>query len=480
MGLKYGKQNTVISLLCGLMLVLALLVAIDARHPHFYMTGEQVVEAEQGQPFEDPGVYAVMSGRIFGDSSRRLPVEVSGSVNPDVPGDYVLRYRTHFFFRDYTCTRTVEVRDRTAPVIVLYQRDGYQVSWLEGYMEEGYRAEDNIDGDLTAQVRSEETADGIVYTVSDRAGNTTSVLRQPNYTIARPEIYLTGGDELYVKAGFQFGDPGYLAIDRLGNDMTAWVQCEGKVIPYRVGTYELSYSITNAQGQTVRAVRTVTVEPQQIAGTIEPEEKTIYLTFDDGPGPYTEQLLKVLDRNDVKATFFVTAAEPRYLPVIAKAYRAGHKIGVHSYGHDYDRIYASEEAFFEDFLKIQDIILQQTGSYTDILRFPGGSSNTISSVSPGIMTLLTDEVRSLGYQYFDWNVQSGDAGETSHTSEVVRNVIEGIEGLPEGEAAIVLQHDNRRFSVDAVEKIIQWGKENGYTFRSLDCTSPPAHFNLAN
>ena len=146
MRLRNGKQNTVISLLCGLMLVLALLVAIDARHPHFYMSGEQNLEAEQGQPFEDPGVYAVLSGRIFGDSSRRLPVEVSGSVNPDVPGDYVLRYRTHFFFRDYTCTRTVEVRDRTAPVIVLYQRDGYQVSWLDGYTEEGYRAEDNIDG----------------------------------------------------------------------------------------------------------------------------------------------------------------------------------------------------------------------------------------------------------------------------------------------------------------------------------------------
>lgn len=480
MGQKTGKQNTVVSLLCGLMLVLALLVAIDARHPHFYMTGEQILEAEQGQPFEDPGVYAVLSGRIFGDSRRRLPVEVSGSVDPAVAGDYVLRYRTHFFFRDYVCTRTVEVRDRTAPVIVLYQRDDYQVNWLEGYLEEGFRAEDNIDGDLTALVRSEETADGIVYTVSDRAGNTAAVLRQPHYTIARPDIYLTDGNELYVKAGFQFGDPGYLAIDRLGNDMTAFVQCEGEVIPYRVGTYELSYTITNAMGQTVRAVRTVTVEPQQIAGTIEPEEKTIYLTFDDGPGPYTEQLLKVLDRYDVKATFFVTASQPRYLPMIARAYQAGHKIGVHTYSHDYDRIYASEEAFFEDLLKMQDIILQQTGSYTDILRFPGGSSNTVSSISPGIMTMLTEDIRSLGYQYFDWNVPSGDAGETTHTSEVVRNVIEGIEGLPEGEAALVLQHDSKRFSVDAVEKIIQWGLENGYTFRSLDRTSPPAHLILAN
>jgi hypothetical protein len=96
------------------------------------------------------------------------------------------------------------------------------------------------------------------------------------------------------------------------------------------------------------------------------------------------------------------------------------------------------------------------------------------------MTRLTDEVRCLGYQYFDWNVKSGDAGETTHTSAVVKNVIEGIEALPEGETAIVLQHDTRRFSVDAVEKIIQWGLENGYTFRSLDRTSPPAHLEIAN
>lgn len=477
---KSGQQNTLVSLIIGLILVLALLVAIDARHPHFYMTGEQVLKAEQGQPFEDPGVYAVMSGRIFGDGSRRLPVETSGSVNPDVPGDYVLSYRTHFFFRDYLCTRTVEVRDRTAPVIVLYQRDDYQVNWLEGYAEEGYRAVDNIDGDLTAQVRSEETADGIVYSVSDRAGNTAAVLRRPNYTIARPEIYLTEGSELFVKAGFRFDDPGYLAIDRLGNDMTAFVVCEGEVIPYRIGTYELNYSVTNALGQTVNAVRTVTVEAQQIPSTIEPEEKTIYLTFDDGPGPYTEQLLKMLAKYDVKATFFVTASQPKYLPMIAKAYKAGHKIGVHSYSHSYEKVYENEDAFFEDLQKMQDIILEQTGSYTDILRFPGGSSNTVSSFQPGIMTRLTDEVRSLGYQYFDWNVKSGDAGETTHTSAVVKNVIEGIEALPEGETAIVLQHDTRRFSVDAVEKIIQWGLENGYTFRSLDRTSPPAHLEIAN
>ena len=180
------------------------------------------------------------------------------------------------------------------------------------------------------------------------------------------------------------------------------------------------------------------------------------------------------------STFFVTASLPKYVSCIGRAFEAGHKIGVHSYSHEYEKIYADEEAFFDDFLRMQEIIRQQTGSYTDILRFPGGSSNTVSSFQPGIMTQLTEDINGLGYQYFDWNVPSGDAGETTHSSAVAQNVIDGIRELPEGRAAIVLQHDIKSFSVEAVEKIIKWGLENGYTFRTLDLTSPAAHLTLAN
>ena len=100
--------------------------------------------------------------------------------------------------------------------------------------------------------------------------------------------------------------------------------------------------------------------------------------------------------------------------------------------------------------------------------------------SSGIMTRLVQDVTDQGFQYFDWNVPSGDAGETTHSSAVAQNVIDGIRELPEGRAAIVLQHDIKSFSVEAVEKIIKWGLENGYTFRTLDLTSPAAHLTLAN
>ena len=220
--------------------------------------------------------------------------------------------------------------------------------------------------------------------------------------------------------------------------------------------------------------------PPLLSEPSKPAEKTIYLTFDDGPGPYTDRLLDVLDKYGVKATFFVTCDQPDYFRCVARAHEAGHAIGVHSATHVYDDIYASEEACFADFQKVLDMILEQTGELPAICRFPGGSDNTVSSFNPGVMTRLASDVRDLGFQYFDWNVYSGDAGGKGATTDaktVAANVIEGVGDL---KTAVVLQHDIKPYSVDAVESIIQWGLEHGYAFRPLDITSPPVHEKIAN
>lgn len=201
----------------------------------------------------------------------------------------------------------------------------------------------------------------------------------------------------------------------------------------------------------------------------------IYLTFDDGPGKYTQELLDVLDRYNVKVTFFVTKAGDSNL--IGEEFRRGHSVGIHSATHDYDDIYSSEDAYFADLEKMSDIIYEQTGERTKLLRFPGGSSNRVSSFNPGIMTRLTEAVRERGYQYFDWNVLSGDAGETTDTDEIVKNVIDG---CTDRSASVVLQHDIKGYSVAAVERIIQWGLENGYTFERLTVDSPSAHHRINN
>ena len=119
-----------------------------------------------------------------------------------------------------------------------------------------------------------------------------------------------------------------------------------------------------------------------------------------------------------------------------------------------------------------------TGSYTNIIRFPGGSSNTVSrKYCPGIMSRLSVAVTERGFKYFDWNVVSGDAGGTTSTDKVYSNVINGIRGKSH---AIVLQHDTKGFSVNAVERIIVWGLNNGYSFAPLTTDSPTAHQHINN
>lgn len=210
-------------------------------------------------------------------------------------------------------------------------------------------------------------------------------------------------------------------------------------------------------------------------GSSDEPEKVMYLTFDDGPGPYTEQLLDILDQYGVKATFFVV--DTPYVALLGEIARRGHTIGIHSASHEFSQVYASEEAFFTDLTAMGNIIHRETGKYTDLIRFPGGSSNTVSRFNPGIMTRLTRAVEEMGYVYFDWNVDSDDAGHAETAWEVYKNVVTGCKGLDQ---VVVLQHDIKPFSVEAVAWLIRWGKANGYQFAALDENSPTMHHDVQN
>lgn len=474
---KFGKKGIVI-LVVAVVYVLALAAAallIDGRHVKFVISGEQTMTVELGGEYTEPGRYAVTTGRLFGDG-RELELKTEGTVDMQTPGAYELSYVTKFLGREYRAVRRVIVADREPPVIELLHTEGYSPNWFTGYEEEGYTAKDNCDGDVTGRVVRTEGDGVITYTVTDSSGNSTTVERHIPSAEA-PQIILNGDDKMTVNASLWFSDPGFTAHDSLGNDLSEYVVVEGRVHPYEPGVYELRYSIENERGERVETVRTVTVLSLQNPDTTTPDGKTIYLTFDDGPGPYTDGLLDTLAKYNVKTTFFVTAESTKYRDCIGRAYREGHSIGVHSYTHNYYTIYASEEAFFDDFTAMQDIIEEQTGTTTSLFRFPGGSSNTVSSFNPGIMSRLTKAMENMGYKYFDWNVTSGDAGETTDTDVVLENVISGCTGK---KAAIVLQHDIKDYSVDAVEQIIIWGLDNGYQFRALDMSSPDAHHGVNN
>ncbi len=296
-----------------------------------------------------------------------------------------------------------------------------------------------------------------------------------------PVLTLNGKTEITLTRGDKFTDAGFTATDNYDGDISSNVIVSGAVDTTKVGEYTLTYDVKDGSGNSASATRKITVkappEPPKpvLPTTVYPGSKTVYLTFDDGPGPHTARLLDVLQKYNAKATFFVI--KTGYSDLISRMAAEGHAVGLHTATHNYKKIYSSEQAFFDDLEAIQQVVVAKTGQRTNLIRFPGGSSNRVSSFNPGIMTRLTAAVTQKGYRYFDWNVDSNDAGGAKTSAEVITKVTAGI---AKRDVSVVLQHDIKNFSVDAVETILKWGVENGYTFKALDETSPVCQHTVNN
>ena len=203
----------------------------------------------------------------------------------------------------------------------------------------------------------------------------------------------------------------------------------------------------------------------------------VYLTFDDGPGEYTNALLDILDKYEVKATFFVTGRGDD--EVIKREFDEGHTVALHTWTHNYAYVYSSVDNYFADLSQIAERVKNITGQEAKLIRFPGGSSNLVSRRYDGktrIMSTLVPEVEARGYKYFDWNLDSDDAGRAKDSDTVFVNVATHLKPGPN----VVLQHDIYPYSVEAVERIIQYGNENGYVFEPLTVDSPTVHHDINN
>ncbi|MEZ3495985.1 MAG: polysaccharide deacetylase [Lachnospiraceae bacterium] len=208
--------------------------------------------------------------------------------------------------------------------------------------------------------------------------------------------------------------------------------------------------------------------------------KTIYLTFDDGPSPRTPEVLKILRDNGVKATFFVTHLNGKSSHYMKDIVAEGHTIALHSYTHDYKKIYASEEAYFADLQQISDLVYSETGVRTNLMRFPGGASNIVSKFNPGVMSRLTHQVTDKGYVYFDWNLDSSDADKGGSSAQNIINTCR--KNVPGGNSVIVLMHDSaeKRTTVEALPEVIAYYKAAGCNFAALSETSPKIQHGVAN
>ena len=445
------------------------------------LSGGPETELEYGEVFREPGTEVYLVGSRVFRSGIPVDAEVtsSGTVNLDLLGTYEITYQCEWGYWNASETRRVHVVDKTPPVITLNTVEEQLTIVGEPYVEEGYSAVDEYDGDLTDRVTAVEQDGVVTYRVTDRSGNETVVQRQIRYyDPIVPTIVLTGGT-VSVPAGEDYAEPGYSAWDNGDGDITDWVEIFSDYNKYLAGTYKMTYVVSDTHGNTTTVEREIIVTPREIPETVLPEGNIIYLTFDDGPSEHTRKLLEILQRNEVQATFFVCNRDQ--IDVLPEMVAQGHTVAVHSRTHNYGKIYTSVDAYFEDMLFMRNRIFELTGVQTELLRFPGGSSNTVSKFNPGIMTTLSRAVQDCGYAYFDWNVDSNDAGGAQTADEVFENVTKGVQwAMNRYGFALVLQHDTQEFSIDAVERIIQWGKENGYTFLPLQKNSPTIHHDLNN
>ena len=413
------------------------------------------------------------------NNCKKLSYETIGEVNTNILGEYSLRYRYVTSGKEHFLERIVHVYDDVLPTLEL--EGDITICKDNKILDAKYKANDNYDGDLTKKVElvfdeKENSEEKIAYlSVSDSSNNTCKLEVEPKYYDGEPVITLKGSTSDAIIVGSKYTDPGYSASDKCDGDLTESVKVDGSVNSSKIGTYTITYQVSNSIGKTTTKKRTIKVINKQAVYNVPASgSKIIYLTFDDGPSSYTPKLLNILDKYGIKATFFVTGNRT---DLIASEKSRGHTVCIHTYTHDYAKIYKSVDAYFSDLDKMNGIIESKTGSKVNCLRFPGGSSNTVSrKYSKGIMTTLTQEVTNRGYRYYDWNISSGDAGQTTKSSGVYNNVVKNLKGGVYN----ILFHDSKSYTVNAIEDIIKYGLANGYTFLPITSSSPTFHHGVNN
>ena len=474
---RFGQDNRfrLLAIAGAVLIILILLFFLMPRELVIKVNGAENTTVEYGTEYSDQGADAFYRMKVFHFIGSKKEVETSGKVNTKKLGDQTIEYKASFDGQDAAATRTVTVQDTTKPGITLLSDENYFPLPGHEYEEEGFEATDLCDGVLTDKVKRTVKDDRVIYTVSDKSGNTATVERGIIFDDRNPPVITFDNVDPLVYEGDEWTDS-FVCEDEGDGDLTDKVEVTGEVDTSKVGEYTLTYKVKDSYDNEAVIERVITVLPE--SERVEETDKTIYLTFDDGPGQYTERLLNMLDQYGIKVTFFVTNQYSDYQNLIAREAEAGHSIAVHSYSHDYKTIYSSDEAFWADFDKMNDIIEQQTGKRTKLMRFPGGSSNTVSrKYSQGIMSRLTEQATEKGLVYFDWNISSGDGGDTTSSAQVLANVQNGVQ---KNSVSVILCHDIKEFTINAMETFIPWALENGYHFRPLKEASLTAHQNVNN
>lgn len=429
------------------------------------LNGKDEVTMEVFSDYKDPGVTIKKGNKIL--SKKKYKIKITNNVETNKVGNYQITYEIKVKKKNYKLKRKINIIDDIEPKIAI-NVDLLEKDYCTKEIKTKYEinATDNYDEDLSDKIITTEMEDKIIFSVTDSSGNKTSKEVELKY-LEKPKnkFALNGKNKISILLNNTYNEQGATYTDGCGNKIDKDIKITGTVDTSKVGNYTIIYEVAGEKPLT----RSINVY-EKVYGP-----KTIYLTFDDGPGATTKSILDTLDKYNVKATFFVTNQFPGYSYLIKEENNKGHKIAVHTYSHRYSDVYTSVDAYINDFNKMNEIVKEQTGSYSNLFRFPGGSSNTVHcNYAKGIVGDIALEMTNRGYVYFDWNLSSGDAAGYS-SNKIYNTVVNGVEKC---NPCVVLMHDIKSTTKNALDPILAELTSRGYTFATLNESSFTAHHSV--
>ena len=399
-------------------------------------------------------------------------VNIQTKADVEKIGEYPVTYTC----RGHEYKATVKVEDTTPPRLKVqsYTTDLAEEITPEKFVQEVSDFTETSIRFKDPQAWDKEGTYDIQIAATDTSGNetveTATLTRKKDST---PPV-VQGADNVEVLQGrtIDFSE-GVTVTDDMDPDPKFSVNSE-QVDFATPGTYEVIYTTKDRSGNEGTTVRQITVKKDR-----DYDRKVVYLTFDDGPSAHTDKILEILNEYNAKATFFVTGNNQKHNDVLKRIVGQGSVVALHTYTHNYAEVYASEEAYFKDLQKISDMVKEATGVESKLIRFPGGSSNTVSKqYCPGLMTKLTKAVQEKGYQYFDWNCDSTDA---SGNNVPVKTLVENATSSSARHINILMHDtDAKGTTVEALPDIIKHYRSQGYAFEALTVDSYPAHHSVNN
>jgi len=464
---------------------------------NFKLVGERIIELSYGEKYIEQGAIATFLG-------NELDVKIQDNININEEGRYVVYYKTRNVFGiAKSIKRNVIVKDKELPKITLKGDNTIELGLDEEYIEPGYTAIDNVDGDITDKVEISNNIDiknygeyKVIYKVTDSNNLTIEKIRKVIVKDKKyPTITLKGNSIVDVLLGEEYIEEGFIAKDNIDGDITDKVEVSSNINYKKIGSYQITYTVKDSYDNITTIKRTVNVvkklleykdEYDNIDNTsrgwwsinkfdyqrpsggasieelkeynayyLGPDEKVIYLTYDEGSNDtYLPEIIDVLNKNNVKATFFLCR---NYMlmnkDLVKKMVDNGHLIGNHTF-HHYKMPTLADKKDFDKYVyevrAVEETYKEITGKDMEkIYREPRGEWSYRS----------LQIVKDLGYKTYFYSAYYYDYAADLSKADALDKMMKRYHN-----GAIYLFHPKNKGNLEALDDFIKQMKELGYRF----------------